>query len=193
MSSKNSKGRILDAALKLIGRRGGADVSMAEIAKAARVSRQALYLHFADRGDLFLALVRHTDDILHLDDEIRKIRESASGLEAVRAMVSLQARRNPELWSMARGLDAVRRTDEEVERGWQDRLRRRLDGCRQMIARMEKEGTLRTDLDPSDAADLLWSITSLRMWEDLVIQRKWTAEQYEERVFALLMQALTKP
>ncbi len=193
MSSKNSKTRILDAALRLITRRGGADVSMGDIAKAARVSRQAVYLHFEDRGSLFLALVRHTDDILHLDDEIRKIRESPSGIGAVRAMVSLQARRNPELWPMARGLDAVRRTDQEVERGWQDRLRNRLDGCRQMIARMENEGTLRPDLDPSEAADLLWSITSLRMWEDLVIQRKWTAEQYEERVFALLLQALTKP
>jgi AcrR family transcriptional regulator len=191
MSSKNAKVRILDAALRLIARRGGADVSMGDIARAARLSRQAVYLHFADRADLFLALVRHTDEILHLDEEIRKIREAPSGIEAVRAMVSLQARRNPELWPLARGLDAVRRTDKEVERGWQDRLHNRLEGCREMVGRMGREGVLRPGLDPAEAADLLWTITSLRMWEDLVVQRKWTAEQYEERVFALLREALT--
>ena len=193
MSSKNAKTRILDAALRLIARRGGADVSMGEIAKAARVSRQAVYLHFADRGDLFLALVRHTDEILHLDEEIRKIREAQSGIEAVRAMVSLQARRNPELWPLARGLDAVRRTDEAVERGWQDRLRNRLEGCRGMVGRLQSEGALRPGLDPQAAADLLWTITSLRMWEDLVLQRNWTAGQYEKRVFGLLREALTGP
>ena len=191
MSSKNSKTRILDAALRFITRRGGADVSMAEIARAARVSRQAVYLHFTDRAGLFLALVRHTDSILNIDDEIRRIAEAPTGIDAMRAMVSLQARRNPTLWPAARPLDAVRRSDKAAEQAWQDRLRNRLAGCRQMISRIEKEGALKRGIDPSDAADLLWTITSLRMWEDLVLGRKWTAAQYEKRVFALLLDALT--
>ena len=62
MSSNNSRARILDVALALIMKRKGADVSMATIARAARVSRQAMYLHFADRADLILALVRHADE-----------------------------------------------------------------------------------------------------------------------------------
>jgi AcrR family transcriptional regulator len=191
MSRKNSKIHILDAALRLITRRGGADVTMGDIARAARLSRQAVYLHFADRGELFLALVRHVDDKMGVEEEVRKIVEAPTGIEAVRAMVSLQARRNPDLWAVARVMDAVRRSDNAVERGWQDRLRYRLEGCRQMIGRIEKEAALRPGLDPALAADLLWTITSLRMWEDLVIQRQWTAAQYEERVFGLLVEALT--
>jgi AcrR family transcriptional regulator len=191
MSRKNSKIHILDAALRLITRRGGADVTMGDIARAARLSRQAVYLHFADRGDLFLALVRHVDNKMGLEGEVRKIVEAPTGIEAVRAMVSLQARRNPDLWAVARAMDAVRRSDDAVERGWQDRLRYRLEGCRQMIGRIENEAALRPGLDPALAADLLWTITSLRMWEDLVIQRQWTAAQYEERVFGLLVEALT--
>ena len=191
MSRKNSKIHILDAALRLITRRGGADVTMGDIARAARLSRQAVYLHFADRGELFLALVRHVDDKMGVEEEVRKIVEAPTGIEAVRAMVSLQARRNPDLWAVARAMDAVRRSDDAVERGWQDRLRYRLEGCRQMIVRIEKEAALRPGLDPALAADLLWTITSLRTWEDLVIQRQWTAAQYEERVFGLLVEALT--
>ena len=40
------------------------------------------------------------------------------------------------------------------------------------------------------AADLLWTITSLRTWEDLVLQRGWTAAPYEERIGGLLLEAL---
>jgi hypothetical protein len=41
------------------------------------------------------------------------------------------------------------------------------------------------------AADLLWSLTSLRRWEDLVLERAWSAKQYERYVTALCMEALT--
>ena len=61
MSSSRSIERILDAALALITRKGDANVTMAQIAKAARLSRQAVYLHFADRAALMVALARHLD------------------------------------------------------------------------------------------------------------------------------------
>ncbi len=191
MSRPSSKTRILEAALTLIARRGQAGVTMAEIAKAARISRQALYLNFADRGDLLLALVRYVDEKRGLAHEIEKITNAPTGLEAAREMVSLQARMNPGVWAIARALDAVRRTDEAVERGWQDRLKSRLDGARAIVSRMADDGTLRPGLDPAAAADILWSITSLRTWEDLVLQRGWSAAEYEERIYRLLVDALT--
>jgi AcrR family transcriptional regulator len=186
------KERILEAALSLITKWGGADVTMAQIAKAARMSRQAVYLHFADRGDLLVAMVRYQDEIRGLEAEIRKIREAPSGIEAMRRMVSLQARTNPEIWAPARTLDAVRRTDAAAERSWQDRLQHRLGGCREIMRRVEQDGHLRPGLDVDAAADLLWTITSLRMWEDLVLQRRWSAKRYEEHVFGLLLRSLTK-
>lgn len=191
MSSNNSKARILDVALTLITKRKGADVSMAQIAKAARVSRQAMYLHFANRGDLLLAVVRHADEKRGLDDEIRKIRGAPTGAAAMEAMVSLQARLNPAIWSIARALDAVRRTDEAAEQGWQDRLKHRLFGCSQIVARLSEDGTLKRGMSQEDATDLLWNITSMRTWEDLVLERGWTATQYEKRLAKLLCDALT--
>jgi AcrR family transcriptional regulator len=191
VSSNNSKSRILDVALALITKRKGADVSMAKIADAARVSRQAMYLHFADRADLLLAVVRHADEKRGLADEIRKIAEAPTGVAAMAAMVSLQARMNPKILGIARALDAVRRNDEAAERGWQDRLKHRLSGCSQIVARLHHEGTLKPGISREEAADLLWNLTSLRTWEDLVLERGWTAEQYEKRVTRLLCDALT--
>ena len=54
---------------------------------------------------------------------------------------------------VARAVDAVRRTDPDAEKGWQDRLKNRLAGCRQIVARMHNEGTLKPGLDPAAAAE----------------------------------------
>jgi AcrR family transcriptional regulator len=164
---------------------------MAQIARAARVSRQAVYLHFADRAALMVALARHLDEALGLPAEIQHVREAASGTDMVEAQVSLQARKNPALWAVARAVDAIRRTDAAAERAWQDRLDHRLEGCRAIVARLKAEGQLRADLDASVAADLLWTLTSLRTWEDLVLGRRWSPAKYQEHVTRLLLEALT--
>ncbi len=191
MSSANAAGRILNAALALITARGDAHVTMAQIARAARVSRQAVYLHFADRAALMVALARHLDAGLGLPAEIHRIADARSGAEMVEGMVSLQARLNPSLWAVARAVDAVRRTDPAAESAWQDRLSSRLAGCRRIVARLESEGNLRPDLDSSSAVDVLWTITSLRTWEDLVLDRGWSPQKYQRCVTRLLLNALT--
>ena len=188
-----TRARILEAALSLIRKRGGADVTMAEIARASRLSRQAVYLHFVDRADLLVALVRHADEKRGLWNEVRKIAEAPTAVAALREMASLQARMNPGIWAVARALDAVRRLDEPAERSWQDRLESRLSGCREIVARLKREGVLRRGLDPGAAADLIWTVTSLRTWEDLVLQRGWTARQYKQRVTEMLLAVLTDP
>ena len=183
--------RILDAAHKLVVKRGGADVKLSDVARAARVSRQAIYLHFADRAELFMAVVRHGDEQLGVPAAVQRIMGSPSGVDAIRAMVALQVSLNPKIWPIARALEAVRRVDEAAERSWQDRLEHRLGGCRAIVARLAQEGTLRKGMPESVAADLLLTLTSLRMWEDLVLERGWTAKQYEDYVGELAVAAVT--
>jgi AcrR family transcriptional regulator len=183
--------RILDAAHKLLVKRGGADVKLSDVARAARVSRQAIYLHFADRAELFTAVVRHGDEQLGIPAAVQRIMATPSGVEAIRAMVALQATLNPGIWPIARAFDAVRRLDTAAERSWQDRLEHRLAGCRAIVARLAHEGTLRARMPESVAADLLFTLTSLRMWEDLVLERGWSAKQYEDYVGRLAVAAVT--
>lgn len=189
-SERDTRKKILAAALALIRRRGGADISLGQIARAARLSRQSIYLHFADRADLLIALVRYVDELRGLSEKLHKIDEAPSGIAAMREMVALQASDNPGLWPIARVFDAVRRSDPAVERSWQDRLTNRLSLCRTVVARLQQENALRPGLEPAPAADLLWTITSLRMWEDLVIQRGWSPEDYQEEVNRLLLVSL---
>lgn len=117
--------------------------------------------------------------------------EAPTGAAMLDAMMSMQAGLNPAVWAVARSLDAIRRTDPAAERAWQDRLNDRLQGCRAIVERLRSERSLRPDLDPSVAADLLWTLTSLRMWEDLVLERGWSSDQYKQQVTRLLRQTLT--
>jgi AcrR family transcriptional regulator len=190
-SRHGSSGRILDAALALITRRGNADVTMIQIARAARISRQAVYLHFADRTTLLVALARRLDESIGLPEAIQAVREASTGTEMVEALVALQAAKNPALWAVARAVDAVRRTDAAAERAWRDRLDHRLEGARGIVSRLQAEGRLRPGLDPAAAADLLWTMTSLRLWEDLVLERGWSPGQYQEHMTRFLLEILT--
>ncbi len=52
--------KLLNAALTVFMRYGYRKTSMDEVARAAQVSRQGLYLHFATKEELFRATLQHT-------------------------------------------------------------------------------------------------------------------------------------
>ena len=185
----STRDRILAATLTLLEQAQG-PIAMAAIAKAAGLSRQALYLTFADKADLFVAMVRYVDQQRGIVEEIAKIRDAPTGEDMLRANIDLQVRFNPGLKPIADAFDLLRKQDPAAEQAWQDRLQDRLQGCRATIARLIAEGRLRPGLDPEVAADLMWTLLSLRTWDDLVVRRGWSAEAYRERMTDLLLTAL---
>ena len=81
--------RILAVAIEVFGRYGFRKASMDEIARAADISRQGLYLHFANKDALFRAAVRHELDTA-LGDVSRRVNEEGVGLER-RVVAALDA------------------------------------------------------------------------------------------------------
>jgi hypothetical protein len=122
---------------------------------------------------------------------VQRIRDAPDAVAALLEMVAMQARVNPGIWPMARALDSVRREDEAAERSLQDRLAHRLAGCRAIVARLAEEGVLESGIDQTVAADLLWTLTSLRLWEDLVLLRGWSVPRYRRHVGAMILRTLT--
>ena len=81
--------RVLAVALEVFGRYGFRKASMDEIARSADISRQGLYLHFANKEALFRAAVRQELDTA-LGDVSRCLDEQGVGLEQ-RVVAALDA------------------------------------------------------------------------------------------------------
>ena len=118
--------RILDAAKALLEANPGAPISMAAVATRAGVSRQALYLHFADRTSLFLEVSRVLDASLRTPARQRRVDDAPTARNALREAIALQAWLKPRLKGVATALDVLRRSDPAADAAWKEREHARL-------------------------------------------------------------------
>jgi AcrR family transcriptional regulator len=160
--------RILDVARDLVAQRG-AGISMADVGRAAGVSRQAVYLHFHSRASLLVAVVRHMDE----RDGIRARCEDALRREdpvaALEGFVGTWLGYAEKIHVVASALLASRHDDPDAMGAWSDRMAELRAGFRHAAQRLADAGRLRPGLDPASAADVAWAMTSIPVWEQLTI------------------------
>jgi AcrR family transcriptional regulator len=184
--------RILEAARALLEAKPGANISMSQVAERAGVSRQALYLHFADRTSLFLEVSRLADSTLRTPARQRRIDEAPTARDAFREAIALQAWLKPRLKGVATALDVLRRSDPAADAAWKEREHARLEQCEQVIRRLQDAGDLAPRWDVATAARCLWAATSQRVWDDLAMDQGWSTAQYRIHITALLEAALLR-
>jgi AcrR family transcriptional regulator len=181
---------ILDAARQLFENHDFSTVTLEEVAREAGVSRQAVYINFGSRAGLLVALVDHIDEIGGLPAKIAKVMESPSAAGALEALVDLRARYTPSIYQLATKVDAARRFDADAEASWQARMKYRHTHSLAVAQRLTAEGVIAAGWTEADAADLIWSLTSIRTYEDLVIDRGWSLSRYRQRIKAILVGTL---
>ncbi len=186
----STRERILTSARALLEQTPGADVSMSQIAERAGVSRQALYLHFADRTSLFLEVSRMADATARTPARQQRIDGAPSGRAALRETIALQAWLKPRLRGIATALDVLRRTDPAADAAWKEREHARLERCEQVVRRLHAEGDLAPRWQVAAAAQCLWAVTSQRVWDDLVVDQGWSTARYRKHLTELLEAAL---
>lgn len=163
---------------------------MGEVATQAGVSRQALYLHFADRTSLFLEVSRLADSTARTPARQRRIDEAPTARVAFREAIALQAFLKPRLKGVATALDVLRRSDPAADGAWKEREHARLQRCEQVVQRLHDDGELASGWEVPTAARCFWAVTSQRVWDDLVMDQGWSTTQYRNHITALLEDAL---
>lgn len=186
-----TRGRILEAARRLIEEEG-LPITMAQVAEAAGVSRQALYKHVGSRSGLLVQLVGHLDEVLGLAELARPVREAATGREALEAMVAVHAVYHQRIIGFTRQAEALRHTDDAVAAAWEDRMAGRRAAHRGIVRQLADDGDLADGWDVDSAALLFYTVTLPRTWDELVVERGWTIEQYREHMTRLLVRALVR-
>ena len=180
MSSEkiDTRTRILVAALGLLVDGKGSLVRMADIAKRAGISRQAVYLHFTTRADLLIAATKHVDDIKNIDGKLARSRKAKTGVERLDAFIDAWGNYIPEIYNIARALIAMSDADVEAAEAWENRTKAVREGCEAAVTALKLDGTLSPDYSISQATDVLWMLLSVQNWEQLTKESGWSQKRY---------------
>jgi AcrR family transcriptional regulator len=191
--SRRTRAAILDATWRLLEEGGAEATTMASVAQQAGVTRRALYLHFASRAELLLALHAHVDQALDLDASLQPVREAPDAVARLEAFTAHLARFHPKIRAIDLALLRAKDTDRDVAQLVSQGLDGWLDGCRQLAQDLADEGRLAEPWTPDTAADLLWSFMFPETLERLTITRGWPPERYGELLTVLLRRTLVNP
>ena len=165
-------------------------MSMSDVAAAAGVSRQAVYLHFPTRGQLLLGLVNQMDDEAEIRRRLAAALEDPDPVAALRAFVTAWLRFAATIQPVATVLLATRNTDADAWAAWEDRMADLRRGYLRATRGLATAGRLRDGLDAARAADLAWAMTSVAVWEQLSLDRGWSARRMERQLVDAVVSAL---
>jgi AcrR family transcriptional regulator len=188
----DTRERILLATWKLMEQSRGQGVRLEDVARAARVSRQAVYLHFHSRSDLLIATARYLDERLELPRRIQQACEAGNGMLGIEAYVAFWAAYIPEIYGLAKALLLARETDDAAAAAWADRMQALYQGCLSVVQTIATEGKLDPSWTIEAAADYFWATLSISTWEQLTFERGWSQDQYRERMQWIIKRALLR-
>lgn len=182
MSRENqtTRVRILSATLSLLETGSAPAVRMSDIAKAAGISRQALYLHFPNRAELLIAAVRHLDETHQIETRLAASRAATDGVERLKEWITVWAGYIPQIYGVAKALLAMQHSDPEARAAWQDRMTAVRHGCAAVTGLLESQGKLTKALSAEEATDLLATLLSVHGWESLHQDAGWSQQRYLE-------------
>ncbi len=176
----DTRTRILQAAWELLESRRGSGVRMTDIARRAGISRQAVYLHFKSRAELLIATTRYVDEVKAIDERLQESRSADTGAARLVAFIDAWGNYIPEIYGIGRALMSMKDTDAEAKLAWDDRMQAVRHGCAAAITALDRDGRLHGDYPVEEATDVLWTLLSVRNWEQLTIECNWSQDKYIE-------------
>jgi AcrR family transcriptional regulator len=187
---------ILASAQRLFEEHGFSATTIAAIAGEAGVASKTVYSAFETKGGVLRALWNlllrgDADDVPVMNRAW--YREVLAEPDAARQL-ELNARNSRAVKErIATVLDVIRHAaelDDETAALWGRIQSDFYDNQRAIVRSLHEKGALRAGLDVAHGSDLLWTLNHPDVWQLLVTQRGWTADQYERWFAATACQQL---
>ena len=190
LQADQTRDRILDAARRVISHKGFADATFEAIAAEAGVAAPTVYAAFGSKSGILRALMGRATFSSNYDNVVREALKSDDPVTRLRFAARI-----------ARGIFDSLRSEAEVLRGAtaiapdfiRDRERIRYERQEGVVQVLDRKGALRTGLSVPMARDILWTLTSYDIYRRLVVEREWTADQYETWLGDTLIATLIAP
>lgn len=190
---------ILDAAQRLFEQQGYAATTMEAVAGEAGVALKTVYLVFStksgllralwdfvlkgDQGDAPVSSLPWYQDVLNERDPDNQLRMNAHNSRVVKQRIApvLEVIRN------AAPVDA------DSAALWELIQSDFYENQRAIVATLHKRKSLRSGLDVTQAADILWTLNHPDVWQLLVGRRGWAPADYEHWFAETARTQLLKP
>jgi AcrR family transcriptional regulator len=189
---------VLAAAHEEFLRHGYAGTTLARVAKRAGVVVETIYRGFGGKAGLFKAVVEAA--VAGGAARAETAPDQRPAIQAViaetdpRRQLELYAATQPGIHARMGPLIAVlagaATGDGDLARVLQEMEQFRLAGMQRFAQLLADRGVLRPGLPVDHARDLLWTLNSHAIYDQLVTQRGWTPEQYQEWLVETLVHAL---
>jgi AcrR family transcriptional regulator len=186
---------ILTAAGTLFRDRGYA-VSMPEIATEAGVVVETVYRTFGSKAALFRAVVEallaggaaRAERPVEERDAIRALIEEPDPLRQVGMYAATQPGIHRRAGAILRALRDAKAGDAELAQLWTEMEAWRYEGQGRFVDMLAGRGVLRADRSVDEGKDVVWTLCSLAVYDQLVNERSWDDDRYE----AWLAEALVR-
>jgi AcrR family transcriptional regulator len=182
--------KMVSAGLVLFREQGVAAVTLADVARAAGVSRQTVYLHFGNRAGLLTEIARANDLNSPLAKKLRDTSHGQASEKALETFVRTWFRNVPAILDLALALDAAGHADENARTAYNNRI----DTVAVMIGRivhgLNEQGKLNRRWTPREAVDWICMHLDPRLWHRWVVIRRWSGKRFVDRTWETLKREL---
>ena len=158
--AQRNRERILEVAKQVFTRRG-AEASMDEIAKRAKIGPGTLYRHFPTRDDLLAAV--YISEVEKLGQAQRKFSAELPPIEALRAWMLVFIDYIAAKRIIAPALNAMVGGPSQV---YQQSTRVMEEAANELASRAVASGDLRLDIDPMDMLRAIYGVSSAGSTDD---------------------------
>lgn len=190
--SLETRNRIIRSAKKLFETKGFDQVTIEAIAKAAKVSAPSIYSMFQSKRGILLASMDEAlpkEQYIALVNQVTTEKSPHKRLElAARIARQLYDAEKTEL-NLLRGASIL---DPEFKTLEVERERRRYERQKASVTQIAKENVFVEHLSLSKIRDILWAFTGRDFYRMLVIEQKWSSDEYEKWLAELLIKTLLK-
>ena len=174
--ARRTRERIVNAARRLWVTRGFAETTIEAIASEAKVAVQTVYGAFGSKAAILIALLGQLEENAGGETLMADLRAAS-----VREQLAILAAFNRRLFEGGADIIAIAigsvAVDPDVAAWANEGDRRRREGQGHIVAAWEAQGALK--LPRSEAADILYALTSPEVYLLLVRATGWTSERYE--------------
>ncbi len=191
--AEESRQRILEAARSLFLKQGYSGTTVDAIAEGAGLSPKTVAGVFGSKIGVLTELVRPSTFGQRYQQLLERLQTEADPVQRVALTASITCQvydaLAPEL-DLLRGAASI--APELTELARQVEARRRANQGR-LITYLVSRGVLRQGLQPEEATDELWALSSYDLYRLLVVERGWASERYEAWLAHMLLQRLLDP